>query len=421
MTQKYCQNTKRIGPDPAVRQETEKESIFGPEKTREQVMEELKSDPELFREFQKLSPTLQEELIQFSMGVRGLNVTYDPVFKKIFDPETKPERLEEFLSLCMNQKVKIVRVVPGESQRLTEKGSLLIMDILVKLTSGTLVNVEIQRIGYLFPGARCACYSSDLLLRQYTQVREDMRRKDQEFSYRNIKGVYTIVLIQKSTREFRKYPRKYLHYFAQASNTGLKLDLLQRYLLIPLDIFRKCLQNRRKEAGISQKGGTIRLKNRLEAWLAFISSDKPEDILEVVRAYPDFRELYREVFQFRDQRRELISMYSKALSILDANTVELMVELEKRKAEKQRKLLEKQKRKAEEQQKVLEAQKVVMEAQKLVMEEQKQELETQKQELETQKQELEAQKVVVEEQKLALEERDKELVYLRALLKRKVE
>ena len=36
-------------------------------------------------------------------------------------------------------------------------------------------------------------------------------------------------------------------------------------------------------------------------------------------------------------------MYSKALSILDANTVELMVELEKRKAEKQRKLLEKQK------------------------------------------------------------------------------
>ena len=181
MTQKYSQDTKRTRKDPAVRQEPEKESIFGPEKTREQVMEELKSDPELFREFQKLSPTLQEELIQFSMGVRGLNVTYDPVFKKIFDPETRPERLEEFLSLCMNQKVKIVRVVPGESQRLTEKGSLLIMDILVKLTSGTLVNVEIQRIGYLFPGARCACYSSDLLLRQYTQVREDMRRKHQEF------------------------------------------------------------------------------------------------------------------------------------------------------------------------------------------------------------------------------------------------
>ena len=124
MTQKYCQNTKRTRKDPAVRQEPEKESIFGPEKTREQVMEELKSDPELFREFQKLSPTLQEELIQFSMGVRGLNVTYDPVFKKIFGPETKPERLEEFLSLCMNQKVKIVRVVPGNSVSIPESISI---------------------------------------------------------------------------------------------------------------------------------------------------------------------------------------------------------------------------------------------------------------------------------------------------------
>lgn len=55
------------------------------------------------------------------------------MFKKIFNPETRPERLEEFLSLCMKQKVKIVRVMPGESQRLTEEGSLLIMDILVQL------------------------------------------------------------------------------------------------------------------------------------------------------------------------------------------------------------------------------------------------------------------------------------------------
>ena len=34
------------------------------------------------------------------------------------------------------------------------------MDILVRLASGALVNVEIQRVGYLFPGARCTCYST---------------------------------------------------------------------------------------------------------------------------------------------------------------------------------------------------------------------------------------------------------------------
>ena len=134
-----------------------------------------------------------------------------------------------------------------------------------------------------------------------------------------------------------------VHGSCQARNTGLKLDLMQKYLLIPLDIFRKCLQNRRKEAGNPRKAGTIRLKNKLEAWLTFIASDRPEDIMEVVRAYPEFREAYREVFEFRYQRRELISMYSEALSILDANTVELMVEQQKRVVEKQKRLLEKQK------------------------------------------------------------------------------
>lgn len=42
-----------------------------------------------------------------------------------------------------------------------------------------------------------------------------------------------------------------------------------------------------------------------------------------------FREAYREVFGFRYQRRALSSMYSEALSIVDANTVELTVEQKK--------------------------------------------------------------------------------------------
>lgn len=43
-----------------------------------------------------------------------------------------------------------------------------------------------------------------------------------------------------------------------------------------------------------------------------------------------FREAYREVFGFRYQRRALSSMYSEALIIVDANTVELTVEQKKR-------------------------------------------------------------------------------------------
>ena len=82
------------------------------------------------------------------------------------------------------------------------------------------------------------------------------------------------------------------------------------------------------------------LKTKLEAWLTFIGSDRPDDILEVVRCYPEFRELYQEVFEFRYQKRELIEMYSKALSILDANTVEYMVEQKKKEIRKLTKALE---------------------------------------------------------------------------------
>ena len=204
-------------------------------------------------------------------------------------------------------------MIPNESKRLTEESSLLVMDILVRLASGALVNVEIQRVGYLFPGARCACYSSDLIMRQYSQVRENKRQSGQRFSYQDIKRVYTIVLIQQSPSEFHRFPDQYLHYSRQTFNTGLELDLLQEYLLIPLDIFRKNHHN---------------ISSKLDAWLMFIASDQPRDIREVIETYPEFQELYREVFHFRYHKKELVSMFSEALRILDANTTQYMIEVQ---------------------------------------------------------------------------------------------
>ena len=81
------------------------------------------------------------------MGTCGLNLTYDPMFKEIFDPQRFPDRLEDFLSLCLGEEVEILSALPTESSRLTEEGSLLVMDLLVRLKSGSLLNVEIQRIG----------------------------------------------------------------------------------------------------------------------------------------------------------------------------------------------------------------------------------------------------------------------------------
>ena len=78
--------------------------------------------------------------------------------------------------------MEILSALPNESSRLTEEGSLLVMDLLVRLKSGALINVEIQKIGYLFPG-------------------------------------------------------QYLHRARQQFDARLQLDMVQEYLLIPLDIF----------------------------------------------------------------------------------------------------------------------------------------------------------------------------------------
>ena len=51
-----------------------------------------------------------------------------------------------------------------------------------------------------------------------------------------------------------------------------------------------------------------------------IASDQPCEIREVIEAYPEFTELYRGVFDFRYHKKELVSMYSEALRILDQNT-----------------------------------------------------------------------------------------------------
>lgn len=133
-------------------------------------------------------------------GVRGIKVLYDGIFKEIFNPEATPKRLEELRSLLLGKEVIIKQVLPNDSVRLGAESSLLYTDILVQLKDGSLCNVEIQKIGYAFPGQRCACYGADHLLRQYKQIRGEESSNRKHFNYQKIKSVYVIVF-------FRKIPK----------------------------------------------------------------------------------------------------------------------------------------------------------------------------------------------------------------------
>ena len=88
------------------------------------------------------------------MGNQGIKITYDSVFKYIFNPEAKPERLSDLLSEIIGEKVRVKQVLPGESREIFDGSSLVILDILVELESGAQADVEMQKVGNLFPGQR---------------------------------------------------------------------------------------------------------------------------------------------------------------------------------------------------------------------------------------------------------------------------
>lgn len=92
---------------------------------------------------------------------------YDAFAKEVLNPETTPEGLDEFLSLLLGQKVRVVQALLDDNTRIADENSLLVTDIVVRLEDGSLANLEIQKIGYLFPGQCSACYGADLLLCQY--------------------------------------------------------------------------------------------------------------------------------------------------------------------------------------------------------------------------------------------------------------
>ena len=135
----------------------------------------------------------------------------------------------------------------------------------------------------------------------------------QIYFYGSIKGVYTIVLFEKSPVQFHKYPDVYTHYFCQKSNTGLEMNLLQNYVFIPLDIFSQTVHNN----GI---------RNLLEAWLVFLSIDSPELMISLITEYPKFKVMYEHLYYICQNVERMMEMYSAELKILDRNTVQYMVD-----------------------------------------------------------------------------------------------
>ena len=295
-------------------------------RSREEVVKDINGKTILKSTYDSWNSEQQQLFLDICTGVRGVKITYDPFFKEIFNPEYDTSRLSDLLTTLLGMKVKVLKILPNDTTRIASESTLLITDIVVELADGSIANVEIQKIGYLFLGERASCYSADLLLRQYKRLRDERKKA---FSYSDIKPVYTIVFFEESPMPFHAFPKTFLHHVEAKSDTGIELNMLQKYLFVPLDIFRKNMQNKC-------------ISSKLEAWLTFLSSDAPDVIETLVHQYPEFKPLYIDIYEMCQNTERIMGLFSKELEILDRNTVQLMIDQQANKIEENEKIIAEQ-------------------------------------------------------------------------------
>ena len=91
------------------------------------------------------------------------------------------------------------------------------------------------------------------------------------------------------------------------------MKLLQKYIFIPLDIFKEKQHNKP-------------IRSKLDAWFMFLCMDEPAEIVRLIEAYPEFRTLYKEIYELCQNTEKVMGMFSKELLELDRNTVQYMID-----------------------------------------------------------------------------------------------
>ena len=270
-------------------------------------LEESMKSKELYADYTALDGIWKRRFEDYMTGRKTMPLTYDPFFKRIFNPDIHPEWLSGLLSAVIGESVTVEAVLPSEDTAISTD-SLLIMDIIVRLADGSLANVEIQKIPYQFAAERISCYSSDLLLREYTRLKQN-----KNFMYSDMKKVYTIVLYEKSSAVFKDSSLNgaYLHHGKTRFDSGLNLEMLQEYFMIALDVF--C------ENGYTEN-------TDLTGWLSVLTAETMADVERVIRHYPWSKAIFYEMSEYVRNPKEVLLMFSEALKIADKNTVKYMME-----------------------------------------------------------------------------------------------
>lgn len=173
------------------------------------------------------------------------------------------------------------------------------------------------------------------------------------------------------------------------------MNLLQKYLFVALDNFRSIKHN---------ESSKMVINNRLEAWLAFMCMDDPDDILRIIESCPDFKEMYEQIYDICRNLDGVMRMFSKELQELDRNSVELMVDEMQKDLDKTREKLVETRKKVEIQDQELVKKNEKIETQNLQLMDKRKEIETKDQQLTEKDKEIELLKKELKNMKKLYEE-----------------
>ncbi len=282
-------------------------------KSEEEIKNLYKSNPINYKQYCSMNPSWRKRMTDYMLGKKTMPITYDPFFKLIFNPDIYPDRLSRLISSILNQHVTVEKILPSE-EVMIDGGALLVMDIVIRLNTGSLANVEIQKIPYYFPAERISCYSADLLLREYSRIKNGCINAKKNFTYSYINSVYTIVIFEESSAMFKDTSLNgaYFHHGKTVFDTSISLHMLQEYYLISLDVFK----NKKYTKDICELNG----------WLSLLSTENMDEVDEVIRNYPWTEEVYRQMTEYTSNPEDVLYKFSDALRILDRNTAQLMVD-----------------------------------------------------------------------------------------------
>ena len=285
---------------------------------------------------------------------KTLPLLYDPFFKKLFNGDEHRERLSRLVSSIIGQEVTVIDILPSESSSFED--SFIIMDMIVRLSDGSIANIEVQKIASLFPGERLSCYSADAIMRQYHRLSsatstarysDDISQDSDSistlghktFSYKDMKNVHTIVLFENSNSNLinSDNPELYFHVGTTTFNTHINFPLLQKYHMISLDTFRKYrysdiikgnieIKKCDYDEDVYEKPLTDQMLRDRLAFLSLFVTETVDEAIAIQNIFPELSEIFNEMNEYLARPEEVLGMFSEALRILNHNTAVLMVD-----------------------------------------------------------------------------------------------